>query len=539
MNKRRRFRPGAGWLALLPLAFLVPAYLYPLARILHVSLGWGALSMPAQAFRVMGFTLAQALLSTLLTLLLGLPGAAAFARYEFRARPLLSVLTGVPFVLPTIVVAAAFNAVLGPRSPLNTLLGALGLPALDLRYSLAAILLAHVFYNLTLVIRFVGTFWASLDPRLEEAARMLGASRVRAWFDVTLPLLMPALGAAALLTFIFCFTSFGVILILGGPRFATLEVEIYRQTVQYLNLPAAAVLALMQLGLTLGLTLAYTRLQTQLSRPLDWRRAGYVRRPPRGAETLLLYGYGVALVLFIGLPLATLVSRSLNENGRYYLALFENPRRSLFYVPPLMAVRNSLGLGLVTTGTALLLGVPAAIALRRQRRGWLLDALLMLPLGTSAVTLGLGYLLAWNRPPFDLRGSPVLLWMAHTLVALPFVIRNVLPALNAIRPHLREAAATLGASPWRVFWTIDLALAWRALLVGALFAFTISLGEFSATALLSRPDFPTIPVAIYRFLGLPGAANYGQAMAMASLLMLVCTAAFILAEHLRPPSAEL
>lgn len=536
MKRIGRIRPGAGWLALLPLSFLLLAYFYPLAHILQVSITWGALNLPAGWARALGFTFTQAVLSTLLTVIVGLPGAAALARYDFPARRLLSVLTGVPFVLPTVVVAAAFNAVLGPRSPLNALLVTLGLPTLDLRYSLVAILLAHIFYNLTLVIRFVGTFWESLDPRLEEAARMLGASRWRAWADVTLPLLAPALGAAALLTFIFCFTSFGVILILGGPRFATLEVEIYRQTVQYLNLPAAAVLALLQLGFTLGLTLAYTRLQAHLSRPLEFRRAETLRRPPRRWEAVALYAYLALLGLWIGLPLLTLVARSLSEGGRYYLALFENPRRALFYVPPVVAVRNSLSLGLATTGLALLLGLPAALALRQQRRGWLFDALLMLPLGTSAVTLGLGYLLSWNRPPLDLRGSPLLLWMAHTLVALPFVVRNLLPALNAIRPQLREAALILGAPPRRVFWDVDLPLIWRALLVGAMFAFTISLGEFSATVLLTRPDWPTIPVAIYRFLGLPGAANYGQAMAMSTLLMGVCTIAFIIGENLRPPS---
>jgi len=528
---------GRELLFLPPLLFLLLAYFYPLLRMLQVSAQWGALTWPAHLGRLIGFTAGQALLSTLLTLLLGLPGAAAFARYEFPGRRWLGLLTGVPFVLPTVVVAAAFNAVLGPRSPLNALLLTLGLPTLDLRYSLAAILMAHVFYNLTLVIRIVGTFWAGLDERLVEAARTLGASPLRAWVTVTLPLLLPALGAAALLTFIFCFTSFGVVLILGGPRFATLEVEIYRQTVQYLNLAAAAVLALIQLGFTLALTLIYTRLQGRLTRPLDLRQAEGLRRHPRRGEALALYAYLTLLLAGIGLPLLTLVLRSLAEGGQYYLALFENPRRSLFYVPPVTAVRNSLSLGLATTALALLLGLPAALALRQHQRGWLFDALLMLPLGTSAVTLGLGYLLSWNRPPLDLRGSPVLLGMAHTLVALPFVVRALLPALNAIRPALHEAAATLGAPPGRVFWDVDLPLSWRALLVGALFAFTISLGEFSATALLTRPDWPTIPIAIYRFLGLPGAANYGQAMAMATLLMAVCVLVFIVSEGLRPPES--
>jgi thiamine transport system permease protein len=157
----------------------------------------------------------------------------------------------------------------------------------------------------------------------------------------------------------------------------------------------------------------------------------------------------------------------------------------------------------------------------------------MLPLGTSAVTLGLGYIVALDEPPLDLRASPALVALAHTLVALPFVVRSVLPALQSINPRLREAAALLGAPPWRVWREIDLPIVARAVLVGAVFAFTISMGEFGATSLIARPERPTLPVAIYRYLGRPGALNYGQAMAMATVLMLVCAVGFLLIEGLR------
>jgi len=212
--------------------------------------------------------------STLLTVILAMPGAYIFARYRFPGKSLLQALTTVPFVMPTIVVAAAFNALLGPRSHLNLALMALfGLqrPPINLQHTIWIILLAHVFYNYTVVLRIVGGFWANLNPRLEEAARLLGADSWRAFWQVTLPLLAPALVAAALLVFIFCFTSFGVVLILGGPRFATLEVEIYRQTVHLFNLPLAATLSLAQITLTLAMTSVYTRLQARTARPLQLR----------------------------------------------------------------------------------------------------------------------------------------------------------------------------------------------------------------------------------------------------------------------------
>jgi thiamine transport system permease protein len=249
----------------------------------------------------------------------------------------------------------------------------------------------------------------------------------------------------------------------------------------------------------------------------------------------------LALVLLVT-PLAALVSRSLVHDGRPSLAsyaqLLENPRDSVLYVPPVAAIRNSVGLALATMGLAVSLGLMVATVqgdggpiLGAARR--IMDPLFMLPLGASAVTLGLGYIVALDEPPLNLRTSPVLVVLAHTLVALPFVVRSISPALRAIDPRLREAASSLGAPPWRVWREIDLPIIARAALVGAVFAFTISMGEFGATSLIVRPDRPTIPVAIYRFLSRPGATNYGQALAMAALLMLVCAVGYLAIERVR------
>ena len=131
----------------------------------------------------------------------------------------------------------------------------------------------------------------------------------------------------------------------------------------------------------------------------------------------------------------------------------------------------------------------------------------MLPLGTSAVTIGFGFLITFDEAPLDLRGSWMLIPLAHALVATPFVVRAVLPVLRAIDPRLREAASTLGAAPGRVWWEVDRPLLARAALVGAAFAFAVSVGEFGATAFLARTGDPTLPIAIVRLLGRPGAAE--------------------------------
>jgi thiamine transport system permease protein len=545
------------------LAFLALFYFYPLGSILQLSFGRAesglgpfvqAVSSPSVR-GVVGFTFWQAFLSTLLTLLVGLPGAYLLGRYKFRGKDLLRVLTGVPFVMPTLVVAAAFNALLGPTGWLNVGLMALfnlDQPPIQFINTLGAILLAHVFYNTTIVLRLVGDFWARLDPRLEQAARALGANRWRSWRHVTLPLLAPAITAAALLVFLFDFSSFGVILVLGGVKYATLEVEIYYQTISLFNLPLAAVLSLLQLAATLGLTVLYTRLAAKIARPLTQASTQVVQTRPRTWRARLFTGLVVTflLVLFVT-PLASLAARSMarlepdyrqreqSDPGLtldFYRQLSVNDRASSFYVPPTRAIATSLTYAGATVLLALALGLPAAWALARDGRAFssrVLDPLLMLPMGTSAVTLGLGFIVALDTPPLDLRASPLLIPLAHTLVAFPFVVRSLTPALRSIQPRLRQAAALLGASPRQVLRQIDLPLVGRALIAAASFAFTISLGEFGATALVSRPDRPTIPMVIYDFLSKPGGSNLGQALALSTILMMVTAAGMLAIERLR------
>lgn len=560
---RSAFRPG--WLLWIPpVVFLALFYFYPLGSILDLSFarqagGWGsafvqALAMPG-VWRVLGFTLGQALLSTLLTLLLGLPGAYLLARYHFPGKAAIQALTGLPFVMPTLVVAAAFNALLGPRGWVNAaLMGGFDLaqPPIQFTNTFTAILVAHVFYNTTIVLRMVGDFWSHLDPRLEQAAQTLGANRWQTLRHITLPLLLPAILAAALLVFIFDFTSFGVVLVLGGPRFATLEVEIYYQAVSLFNLPLAAVLSLIQLGSTLAMTVLYSRLNARLARPLALKPRQVTQRRLQGWRARILAGgFLVFLLAFMTLPLLALAGRSFYslEAGRersgeiqpgptlaYYRALKESRRSSLFYAPPATSIAVSLGYASATVLLAVGLGLPAALALTTQRDNRLsrlLDPLFMLPLGTSAVTLGLGFIVALDQPPLDLRASPLLLPLAHSLVAFPFVVRSLVPSLSSISPRLRQAAAVLGASPGQVLRHIDLPLVGRAIIVAATFAFTISLGEFGATALVSRPEYPTIPAAIYRLISQPGALNYGQAMALSTILMIVSAAGMLFIERMR------
>lgn len=531
-----------------PLAFLIIFFFLPLSRIFALSLDTSALTSVNLriAYSALSFTFYQATLSTLLTLLLGLPAAYLFARYEFRGKSLLRALTAVPFMLPTVVVAAGFNALLGPRGLIHAVLP-LSFPFVG---TLWAILIAHVFYNTTIIIRVVGNALSSLDLKLEQAARSLGADSRRVWWNVTLPLLRPSLFAASLLVFLFDFTSFGVILLLGGPQFSTLEVEIYFRVLRLPDLSLAALLSVIQLICTLIFSVFYTRVAARTTVQTAPRSAGSSIRKPRTLRERMFVGVFVFLLAsFFLLPLSALPFRSLfrleadrgqrNEirygfTTEYYKELFVNRRGSVFYVPPIRAAINSIGYAGATVVLSLLLSFPAALALARPTRvEKILDPLVMLPLGSSAVMLGLGFIISYGA----WLTSPLLVPFAHTLVALPFVIRTLQPAIASVPERLHQAAASLGASPLQVWKTIDWPILRRSTLAAATFAFTISLGEFGATLLISRPEYPTIPVAIERFLSQPGGLNYGQAMAMATLLMLLTVASILLIEKFRLPGA--
>lgn len=473
-----------------PTVFLGWLFVYPMATLFVRALGDG-FDVGGHAATIR-FTFAQAALSTVATLMAGLPLTAVLANYRFPGRDLVRALVTVPFVLPTVVVGAAFLALGAPQS-------------------LLTIIAAHVFYNLAVVVRTVGAVWARLERTPYEAARVLGAGRARAFAHTTLPALLPSLFSAAAIVFLFTFTSFGVVLMLGGLRYRTIEVDIYREAITFLDFPAAAALAVVQMiGVAAVMVLhsAVTRRQTALAAISERERLG-LRMP--------WWGWAVVMgtVLPILAPPSVLFARSRAGWG----FLFDPGRMA---VTPTEAIGNSLGFVTVATTVAVVIGGMAAwtIAGRRGRAGVSLDLLLMLPLGTSAVTIGLGFLVALDRP-IDLRRSWMLVPLAHALVATPFVVRTVVPALRSIRSDLAEAAATLGASPRRVWREIEVPLIARSLMIGAGLAAAVSLGEFGATSFLARPETTTVPTLVFRMLSRPGAVTYSAAMALAVILMLL------------------
>jgi thiamine transport system permease protein len=494
----------------------------------------GVLGRP-RVHRVVWFTLWSASLGTAVSVLLGLPAAHALHRLDFRGRQLVRAALLVPFVLPTVVVGVAFRELLGEAGPLG-FLGLDGTPV--------AIVAGLVFFNVSVVIRAVGAAWESLDPRPGEAAAALGASPFQVFRTVTLPALRPAIVSAATVVFLFCATAFGVVLTLGGLRYSSVETEIYLLTTNYLDLQAAAALSVLQLVAVTALLVLAGRLRA-VPDPSVARVAARPRRPARGDWPALT---STALLLVaVTAPIATLVAGSLQVGDGWglanYRALTTTGSQQALLVPVTEALATSLRTAVDATWMSLSMGLLVAFVVTRRSRSRAerrvrsgLDGFFMLPLGVSAVTLGFGFLITLDRPPLELRDSPLLVPIAQALVALPLVVRTIVPVLAGVDDRQRQAAASLGAGPLWAILTVDLPVVWKPLLAASGFAFAASLGEFGATSFLARDDHPTVPVVIFRLIGHPGPMNYGMALA-ASVVLAATTALVMLAvERLRVPS---
>ena len=485
--------------------------------------------------RVLWFTVWSAAAGTAIAVLLGLPAAHVLYRLDLPGRRVVQAILLVPFVLPTVVVGVAFRHLLGDAGPL----GFLGLDQ-----TAVAIVAGLVFFNVAVVIRVVGASWESLDPRPAQAAATLGASPWQVFRSVTLPALRPAIVSSASVVFLFCATAFGIVLTLGGVRYATVETEIYLLTTTVFDLQGAAALSVLQLVVVVALLVITQRLRAVPDPALERPRPS-AHRPTRADLPSVLVT--VLLLGFVAAPILTLVAGSLRADGGWslanYRALNTTGEQQALLAPVTDALVTSLRTAVDATWISLSFGLLVALIVTRRsltpperRLRSALDGFFMLPLGVSAVTLGFGFLITLDQPPLDLRDSPLLVPIAQALVALPLVVRTIVPVLAGVDDRQRQAAASLGATPFRALLTVDLPVVWKPLVVAGGFAFAVSLGEFGATSFLARDEHPTLPVVIYRLLGHPGELNYGMALA-GSVVLAATTAVVVLAvDRLRVPS---
>lgn len=530
--------PVALWVV--PALFVVVLFAWPVIALVRRAVtiardsGVGLIELldRTDALGLLGVTLGQAAASTVLALVAAAPIAWLFARVRGTTAVVLAVVVTVPFVLPTVVVGVAFRSLLsGP------------LAFLHIESGLPAVLAAHMFINIAVVVRVVGAAWRNLDPRLLEAARSLGAGRIRATMTVVVPRLVPATASAAALIFLFCSTSFGVVIILGAGELRTLETEIYTQAIGYFRIPEAVALSMLQIVVVMAALLLTRVFADPASRGSGGgaRRAERSRRVAGGRWTrpaVWVVGAWTA-VLLVG-PVLVLMVRSVRPvaHGDWTLAGYRALAEPVNGVTPLESLRYSLVTAAAATAIALVVGTLAAVALHRAHGvvGAIGSAVSLIPLGISAVTLGFGYLIVLASLPYEIAASPAVIPLVQALIAIPVVIRIMMPALESVPVRLRHAAATLGATPFRVFATVDLPIVGRSMGAAGGFAFVMALGEFGATSFLARADTTTLPVLIGSALNRPGAENLATAMAASVVLVIATVVAVVVVEAFRPRS---
>ncbi len=525
---------------LVPLVFLLIFFYIPLISIIREGL-WDngftlkyLLSILSNSYHrhIIFFTVEQALASTGLTLLLGLPGAYLFARYDFPGKRVIKAFLTVPFVMPSIMVALGFLLLFGKEGFFTRLLGDWGI-----LYSWKAILIAHAFYNFPIVIRMVSSLWQRINPHYEEVAMSLGAKGFTLFRKVTLPMLMPSIFASAMLTFVFCFLSFSIPLILGGYQYATIEVDIFMLIMTLLDFKTGSALAIIQISLSFIFMYIYIKSLDSYSKAEEQR----VFREPRkmtlkelmSVKGALILLYSLIVFIFIVSPLLAVVYDSLIYNGHFslewYHRVFSARYNPIFGATTLIAIRNSLLFGFGTVVLSTIIALIVAYSLHRWHfRGKnIFDALVMLPLGSSAITLGLGYIKAFHATP--LYRTWIIIVLAHTVIAYPFVLRAISAVLRKIKPSLSEAAVSLGATEWKAFLRVELPLAMGGIIVGAIFAFAMSIAELGATYMLYSPEYTTITIAVYRFLG---SRQFGSASALSVILMAISGISFMIIERI-------
>ena len=521
-----------------PLALLAILLVYPVATVILGGLlsGVGKTFMETIAFNwpYLEFTIFQATLSTIMSLLVGLPGAILLARLRFKGKNIVRALIIIPFVLPPIVVVIGFLQMFGQYGVIDSFLMCV-LQSDDSVFNLATdipgILLAHTFYNAPLVILLVSASMERMNPEIEEAADLLGANSRQRFRRITLPHLMPSLVAASILTFLFCFMSFPIVLAFGHLSYRTIEVQIWYAFWTF-DYGQASSLALVQILFTLTLALTYARLG---------RSPGGARGPTSSIKTNSLSSYKPHEIIIIILYFAAMLILVAGPIASIFRASFFDPiaqrytLEGFFYIfsggagGGLRPLINSLYYSSIATLLSVGLGIPLAYAHKSTTRFLpsLSSIMVLLPLGISSITVAYGLMTAIAIPTgLNINPWPIIV-LAQTIIGLPFTARSIEISLGNIDPLLIEQADALGASRFQRLFFVELPLLAPGILVGAVFAFAMAIGEMSATLFIALPQNFTLAVAIYSNLDV---RNFVQAGASALILMFTCVLAFLTME---------
>ena len=452
---------------------------------------WGGGLGPAD-WAAIRFTVIQALLSAGISVILAIPVARALARRQFRGRQLLITLMGAPFLLPVIVAVLGLLAVFGRGGLINDGLVALGFPPISI-FGLHGVVLAHVFFNLPLAIRFILQGWLSIPSERFRLAASLNApvGRLLEW-----PMLRAVVPSTFLVIFLICLTSFAVALTMGGgPRATTVELAIYQAVRFDFDLGRAALLACIQFALCIGAAMLALRVTAE-----DVTGTGMDRVVQRWdtARAGVDYGWIIAAALFLLVPLGMVVLRGVP-------GLLDLP--SSIWAAAFRSITVAIG------SAALCVSMALALALRG---GGLVAIIGVMPLAASGLVVGTGAFLIvfpYVRPS-DV--ALIVTMLVNATLALPFALRSMAPAAAAVQADYGRLGASLGMSGWGWVRLVVLPRMRRPLGFATGLAAALSMGDLGVIALFAGQAEETLPLAMYRLMG----AYRMETAASAALLLL-------------------
>lgn len=483
------------------------------------------------------FTIKQAFLSLLVTFFLSLPLCYLLSKFQFPGKDLIKSLYMVPFVLPGIIVSLGFILFLGNEGYCNRFLALFGLH-FQVLYSLKAILLAHAFYNIPVFVKIVSDTWERINPHYYQVAKTLGSHGFHLFRKVTIPFLLPAILNASILVFIYCFMSFGIVLVLGNIRFATIEVNIYMLVKNLLQTDLGMALGFIQIILS-SLFLFFS-IHTQkkheqfyatvlLDSPYTYTRLFSLSSKKEFVlrACLIVYLFSL-LLLFLGpiMSIITYVIINAHTFKELLLSLFSLSTDPIIGSSRWQAIINSFSLAFCVALFTTALNLIYNLALKKYKQYSFFALIALLPMGVSSVTFSLGYLYLGNSLTIS---NWILLLSAHTIIAFPLSFQIMNQAFQHLNNSEIIAAKCLGANRSQLLWRIIIPHLIPGLLIAITFSFAISMGEFGATSMLQQ-NFVTIPLAIYRYIS---AYQFMHATSMGVLLIFVSCFSFYLSEKLR------
>ncbi len=487
--------------------------------------------------RSLWYTIFISFVASTLSVFLGLPLAYVFYCLDFWGHKFWRCVLMIPFILPTAVVGVAFRMLFAEN-------GYLGFLKLD--GSVFAIIIAMVFFNLCVAVRIIGTYWQGIDYRVVDVARALGANAFYAFRTVVLPALRPGIFSAFSVIFLFCATSFSVVLIMGGSSVSTIETQIYILTTQFLDLKSASIFSLLQIFLVLFLVFFVGNFDSSMGFGQTISGKNIIYKKLKSIDLFLIILSFIVIILLIILPISILVLRSFTRDNSFtfanYVDLFKGDLPLFGGVNVFATICNSIVTALVSALISIFIGFCVAFVLSRRASRTqkfhvkltenfqrFFDFLFILPLGISSATVGFGFLITVNVLLFDTMWQWLLVPMAQATVAIPLVVRAIVPIVKGIDDRQIDASRILGANLWQCFKTIEWHYFLHALLGAYALALAVSFGEFGATSFLFRPDGVTLPVLVYSLISKPAMLYQGLASASCVILTIVVSVLLLLA----------